>query len=100
MVDTGSEVDLWWLEGIVCGEVDGQEEDAALEWTVTLGTVSGVFVCRNLDLAYGAHDGCLPVKLFVSLVHARFRTHSAFGLPEQTWMSRIVTYQIVPYRTC
>lgn len=36
MIDSSGEVDLWWLEGIVCGEMDGQEEDTALEWTVAL----------------------------------------------------------------
>ena len=42
MVDAGGEVDLWWLEWVVCREVDGQEEDTALEWTVTLLQVSGI----------------------------------------------------------
>ena len=32
MVDAGCEVDLGWLERVVGREVDGQEEDAALEW--------------------------------------------------------------------
>jgi hypothetical protein len=36
MVNAGCKVDLRGLEGIVGGEVDGQEEDAALEWTITL----------------------------------------------------------------
>jgi hypothetical protein len=36
VVDSGSEVDLRWLEGVVCGKVDGQEEDTALERAVTL----------------------------------------------------------------
>lgn len=36
MVDASCEVDLRGLEGIICREVDGQEEDAALERTVTL----------------------------------------------------------------
>jgi hypothetical protein len=36
MIDACSEVDLRWLEGIVGREMDGQEEDAALEWRVTL----------------------------------------------------------------
>lgn len=36
MIDAGGEVDFRGLERVVCGEVDGQEEDTALEWTVTL----------------------------------------------------------------
>lgn len=31
VVDSGGEVDLWRLEWVVRGEVDGKEEDAALE---------------------------------------------------------------------
>lgn len=41
VIDAGGEVDLRWLEGIVRGEVDGQEEDTALEWRVALLLVSG-----------------------------------------------------------
>lgn len=78
MVDTGSEVDLWRLEGVVCGEVDGQEEDAALEWTVTLAKVSGNVICGDSSSTYGTHDGCLPVELSITSVCARFRTHPAF----------------------
>jgi len=40
VVDTGGEVDLGRLEGVVCGEVDGEEEDTARVWGVTLNTVS------------------------------------------------------------
>lgn len=29
VVDAGGEVDFWRLEGVVCGEVDCEEEDAA-----------------------------------------------------------------------
>jgi hypothetical protein len=36
VIDASGEVDLRWLEGIVGREVDGQEEDAALEWRVAL----------------------------------------------------------------
>ena len=36
MVDAGGEVDLRRLEGVVCGEVDGEEEDAAGIWGVAL----------------------------------------------------------------
>ncbi len=36
MVDSSGEVDLGRLEWIVCGEMDGQEEDSALERAVTL----------------------------------------------------------------
>ena len=34
VVNSGGEVDLRGLERVVCGEVDGQEEDAALVWRV------------------------------------------------------------------
>lgn len=36
MVDARGEVDLGGLEGIVCGEVDGEEEDTAGIWGVAL----------------------------------------------------------------
>ena len=36
VVDAGGEVDLGRLEGVVCGKVDGEEKDAALEWRVAL----------------------------------------------------------------
>jgi len=49
MVDSSGEVNLWWLEGIVCREVYGEEEDAALERAVTW-----------------THDRSLPVKQIVS----------------------------------
>ena len=42
MIDSGSEVDLRRLEGVVGREVDGQEEDAALEWRVALPRVSAI----------------------------------------------------------
>jgi hypothetical protein len=32
VVDSSGKVDLWRLEWIVGGEVDGKEEDAALKW--------------------------------------------------------------------
>ena len=32
VVDAGGEVDLRGLEGVVCGEVDGEEEDTAGVW--------------------------------------------------------------------
>ena len=32
VVNAGGEVDLRGLEGVVCGEVDGEEEDAAGVW--------------------------------------------------------------------
>ena len=46
VVDAGCEVDLWWLERVVCGEVDGEEEDTARVWGVSR-----------------THDCGLPVKL-------------------------------------
>ena len=36
MVDPSSEVDLRRLEGVVCGEVDGEEENATGVWRITL----------------------------------------------------------------
>lgn len=51
MVDGRGEVDLWWLERVVCGEMYGEEED-----TASVGT------------ALGAHDRSLPVELpYVSI---------------------------------
>lgn len=49
VVDAGGEVDFGWLEWVVCREVDGQEEDAALEWTVTLNTESVRSQCFDID---------------------------------------------------
>ena len=46
VVDAGGEVDLRRLEGVVCGEVDGEEENTAGVWRVA-----------------GTHDSCLPVEL-------------------------------------
>lgn len=45
VVDLGGEVDLRGLERVICGEVDGQEEDAALVWGIGR-----------------SHDGRLPVE--------------------------------------
>lgn len=36
VVDAGGEVDLRWLEWVVCWEVDGEEEDTAGVWRVAL----------------------------------------------------------------
>lgn len=36
MVDASGEVDLWWLEGVVCGEVNRKEEDTTGVRRVTL----------------------------------------------------------------
>jgi hypothetical protein len=36
MVDACGEVDLGRLEGIVCGEMDGEEENASRVWGVGL----------------------------------------------------------------
>lgn len=36
MVDFGCEIYFGWLKRIVGGEMDGQEKDTALKWTVTL----------------------------------------------------------------
>lgn len=49
MVDARREVDLWRLERVVCGEVDGQEEDTARVWGVSLRSnvsiTKRVYVC-------------------------------------------------------
>ena len=45
VVDLGGEGDLGGLEGVVCGEVDGEEEDPSLIRTV-----------------WRTHDGGLPMK--------------------------------------
>ena len=44
MVDSRCEVDLCWLEGIVSGEVDVEEEDSTRVWRIIW-----------------SHDGCLPM---------------------------------------
>jgi len=49
VIDAGGEVDLGRLERVVCGEVDGEEEDTARVWGVT-----------------GTHDGGLPVEEVIS----------------------------------
>ena len=36
VIDAGGEVDLWRLEGVVCGKMDGEEEDTARVWRVAL----------------------------------------------------------------
>ncbi len=36
MIDSSCEVDLGGFEGIVGGEVNGEKEEATLEWTVAL----------------------------------------------------------------
>lgn len=45
MVYFRDELELWWLEGVIRGEVDVQEEHAAREGRVIR-----------------SHDGCLPVE--------------------------------------
>lgn len=39
VVDTRGEVELWGLEGVVGREVNGQEENAAAVWRVTLSEI-------------------------------------------------------------
>jgi len=46
VIDASGEVDLWWLEWVVCREMDGEEEDSARVWRVTR-----------------THDCGLPVEL-------------------------------------
>jgi hypothetical protein len=65
VVDAGGEVDLRGLEGVVGGEVDGEEEDASRVWRVTLERAlasRSSFPLRQ-GLTYRTHDGCLPVEL-------------------------------------
>lgn len=86
MVDAGGEVDLGWLERIVCGEMDGQEEDAARVWGLALLRASSALWPEQLETAaiqerfccqcapvivemrrrdtYRTHDGSLPVELY------------------------------------
>ncbi len=54
----GDELELWWLEGVICGEVDVEEEDTASKGRVVW-----------------SHDSCLPMEL-VGLV---LRTSWAVG---------------------
>ena len=48
MVNSRGEVALWWLEGVVSGEVDVQEEHTASVWGIIR-----------------SHNGCLPVILIL-----------------------------------
>ena len=67
MVDAGGEVDFRWLEGVVCGKVDCEEEDAAGVWGVA-----------------GAHDRRLPVELCGrSGQYVCFVTFEAYRLSSQ-----------------
>lgn len=54
VVDAGGEVDLGRLEGVVCGEVDGEEEDTARVWGVTLRTISHVVTMLVVEVATAA----------------------------------------------
>jgi len=74
MVDSSREVDLRRLEWVVGWEVDGKEEDAALEWTVALKcgilishllSVIGIFNAAVVKegITYWTHNGSLPVEL-------------------------------------
>jgi hypothetical protein len=100
VVDSSGEVDLGWLEWVVCGEVDGQEEDAALERAVTLRGVSQIAIIRHEVSTYGTHDGCLPVELSILSVYAPdvSRPPSRSG---RTWWGSagVVTYKIVSHGT-
>jgi hypothetical protein len=75
VIDSGSEVDLRGLEGVVCGKVDGQEEDTTRVWRVGLFVPQSVsvyycegFIAASSTVAggetYRTHDGRLPVELF------------------------------------
>jgi hypothetical protein len=36
MINAGGEVDLWWLERIVCREMNSEEEDTTGIWAIGL----------------------------------------------------------------
>jgi hypothetical protein len=76
VVDSGCEVDLWWLERVICWKMDRKEEDTALERTVTR-----------------AHDCCLPVKLqmFVSQLVFEYPSLTPTEQAELGWLHRIRT---------
>lgn len=65
MIDSSGEIDFRGLERVVGWEVDGQEEDTALKWTVTLQNESGPIPEKRGQemITYGTHDRCLPMKL-------------------------------------
>jgi hypothetical protein len=74
VVDSSREVDLRGLEWVVGWEVDGKEEDAALEWTIALKcgilishlfSAVGIFdtAVAKKSITYWTHDGSLPVEL-------------------------------------
>lgn len=92
VIDTGCEVDLGRLEGVVCGEMDGEEENTSGVWRITLwarekGSVRRFEGCHVKDrmtafslcksekrrsdvidssicgMTYGSHNCSLPVKL-------------------------------------
>jgi hypothetical protein len=48
VIDSGGEVDLGRLKGVVCGKVDGEEEDTARVWRVTLSDRL-ISVCSVFD---------------------------------------------------
>lgn len=50
VVDASGEVDLGRLEGVVCREVDGEEEDTTGVWRVLLQRLSELFI------GYGVAD--------------------------------------------
>ena len=49
MVDLGSKVDLWRLEGVISREVDRQEENTTLVRAIL-----------------GTHNSCLPMEQIIS----------------------------------
>ena len=75
MVDSSCEIDLGGLEWVVGWEVYGEEEDAALEWTIALkvwnldqsspsplSKISDAAVVKE-GITYWTHNGSLPVEL-------------------------------------
>ena len=70
---------LWWFEGIICREVNGEEKDTTGIWTVGLNKSMLVHIQKigrlnekkdiGVDgerMTYRSHDGCLPMKLLSS----------------------------------
>ena len=60
MIDLRGECDLGRLEGVVCGEVDGEEEDSALVRAVRRPHDGGlpVVMLSNVSYCYLTSDQC------------------------------------------
>ncbi len=63
VVNLGREADLGGFEGVVCGERDRQEEDAAGVRRVTLKSQHESHEpLKERNTAYRAHNRCLPLE--------------------------------------